>query len=69
MRRLIYASIHPDLSSYSSDMVMGMSTDTINRLLHSAWQSGAFEISLDEGDVGLDAKTLGFILPGVPRGG
>ena len=50
-------------------MVMGMSTDTINRLLHSAWQSGAFEISLDEGDVGLDAKTLGFILPGVPRGG
>jgi len=56
-------SAHPSFSG-ASDLELALSLDTINAILHSAWQAGAFSLTLDESDVGLDAKTIAVLFPG-----
>jgi len=54
---------HPNFTG-SSELELALSLDTINAILHAAWQAGAFSLTLDEDDVGLDSTTISALFPG-----
>jgi hypothetical protein len=46
------------------DLELALSLDALNRVLHGAWEAGAFSLTLDNEDLGLDASLIGGLFEG-----
>jgi len=61
---LLVAGDRPDLTGTSADLTFGLSLTTFDRMMHAAWQGGAFEQTITHEDMGLDSSLVGLIFAG-----
>ena len=58
---LVLLPAAPDLGE---DTSMGLSVDTLNRLLHLSWQAGAMNSTISNDELGLDPSIIGLLFDG-----
>ena len=61
---LLVAADRPDLTGGGADLVFGLSLTTFDRMMHAAWQGGAFDQIVTHEDIGLDSSLVGLIFAG-----
>jgi hypothetical protein len=53
----------PDFSVTDYDFGLGLADNFVNQLLHSVWQGGVMDFSMDSDELGLDLSQIGDFLP------
>ena len=53
----------PTFSTTSYDFGLGMADNFLNQLMHSVWQGGVMDFSMDSEELGLDLTDIGDFLP------